>query len=106
MKNEGEQHRFFYPGKITDYETGSLIYESRMFYGDCPSNHPNAVVWFEHFLGYDKQWHDRVFMAEVKKDNLTTGAVNGKLPGVSEAAEEVQNGHCHELPGIDGPSEP
>ena len=106
MKNEAEQHRLVYPGKITDYETGSPLYGSRMFYGDCLSDHPNAVVWFEHFLGDNKQWHDRVFLAEVKKDNLVTSSVNGKLPDINEAAEAGQNGHCHELPGIDGPSEP
>jgi hypothetical protein len=106
MKNEAEQPRFSYPGKVTDYETGDPLYESRMFYGDCLSGHPNAVVWFEHFLGNDKQWHDRVFLAEVRKDNLVTSAVNGRSPGLSEAAEAVRNGYCQELPGIDGPSEP
>jgi len=77
-----------------------------MFYGNCLTDHPNAVIWFEHFLGDDKKWHDRVFLAEVKKDNLVTGAVNGKLPDVSEADKSVRDGHCDELLGIDGPSEP
>jgi hypothetical protein len=47
MKNEGEQPRFSYPGQETDYQSGKLDHESRMFYGDCLRSHPNALVWFD-----------------------------------------------------------
>lgn len=66
MKNEAEQRRFLYPGKETNYEDGSTLYEGRMFFGDCLASHPNAVVWFERSLGDDKKWHEDVLLAEVK----------------------------------------
>jgi Carboxypeptidase regulatory-like domain len=106
MKNEGEQRRFAYPGKETSYEDGSPLYEARMFFGDCISSRPNAVVWFERSLGDDKKWHDGVLLAEVKGDDLVVGELKGELPKVSEARDSVKNGRCQEVAGIDGPSEP
>lgn len=107
MKNEGEQRRFPYPGKVTSYEDGSPLYEARMFFGDCLTRHPNAVVWFERSLEDDKKWHEGVLIAEVKGDRLVIDEpLNGKLPEMKEAESKVRRGSCQELPGIDGPSEP
>ena len=106
MKNEGEQRRFPYPGKLTNYEDGSFAYEARMFFGDCLSSHPNAVVWFERALGEDKQWHEGVFVATVKDDHLVEEQIRGELPKLTEVQGAVRRGSCQELPGKDGPSEP
>jgi hypothetical protein len=106
MKNEAEQRRFSYPGKETNYEDGSPLHVGRMFFGDCLASHPNAVVWFERSLGEDRKWHEDVFLAEVKGDNLTTEELHGKLPKPSEAQDSVRTGRCRELPGIDRSSEP
>src|ERR1700756_200051 len=51
MKNEGKQPRFPYPGRLSDNEADQLVYESRMFYGNCLPDYANAVVWFERGLG-------------------------------------------------------
>jgi hypothetical protein len=70
MKNESKQPRFPYPGRLRDNERDQLVYESRMFYGSCLPNHPNAVVWFERGLGDDNKWHDGIQVAAVKDDQL------------------------------------
>lgn len=106
MKNEGEQPRFSYPGQETDYQSGKIDYEGRMFYGDCLRSHPNAVVWFERALGDDKKWHDGILIAEVKDDRLVTTELRVDLPRASEAQAAVRAGQCHELPGIKSYSEP
>ena len=106
MKNEGEQRRFLYPGKETNYEDGTLWYEARTFFGECITAHPNSVVWFERSLGDDKQWHEDVFLVEVKGDRLLTDRFQRELPKVGEAETAVRTGHCHEVPGINRPSEP
>jgi hypothetical protein len=106
MKNEGEQRRFLYPGKETNYEDGTLWYEARMFFGECLAAHPNSVVWFERSRGDDKQWREDVLLAEVKGDRLVTERVQRELPKVSEAEDAVRAGHCHEVPGIKRSSEP
>lgn len=100
MKNEGEQQRFMYPGQERDYQTGQIVYEGRMFYGDCLPDHPNAVVWFERMLGDDKKLHDDVFVAEVKQDHLlTTKLPTRELPKPKDSEVAVRAGKCHELGG-------
>jgi hypothetical protein len=39
-----------------------------MFLGDCAQEYPNAVIWFEHSIDDDRQWHETVFVASVEQD--------------------------------------
>jgi hypothetical protein len=106
MKNEGEQPRFEYPGKETDYQDGSLVSQARMFFGDCLADHPNAAVWFERGLGDDKKWHEDILVLGVRRDELVKEELPADPPKLSEVQNAVRGGRCHELPGIDRPSEP
>lgn len=106
MKNEAEQPRYAYPGRETDYETGKPVYEARVFWGDCLSTHPNAVIWFERGIGDDKKWHSGVRVAEVKNGALVVSRLRGQPPKLADVQEAVQHGQCQELRGIDGPGEP
>jgi hypothetical protein len=106
MKHEGEQTRFPYPGRQKDYETGQFVYEARMFYGNCAERYPNAVLWFERSLGADRKWHQDVVVARVKDDQITTEQLQRGLPKVSDLEGVLRTGQCHELPGVDGYTEP
>lgn len=106
MKNEGEQQRFEYPGRELYYVDRTLVYESRTFFGNCLAGHPDAVVWFEKFVGEDKNWHSDVQVAEVKSDNLVVNTINHNLPSVGEAEHAVRIGQCQEIPGTNRFSEP
>jgi Carboxypeptidase regulatory-like domain len=106
MKNEGEQPRFPYPGRETDYQSGQVVSDTRMLYGNCLSTHPNAVVWFYRTFGDDKKWHDGVLVAEVKEDRLATTELNRQLPKPEDAEMALRVGECYELPGIASYSEP
>ena len=106
MKNEGEQTRFSYPGSEKDYQNGQIVSKTRMFFGDCLSTYPNAVVWFYRMLGDDKKWHDGVSVAEVKEDRLITTELQGELPKPKDTEVAIRTGLCHELPGIAAYTEP
>jgi hypothetical protein len=106
MKNEGEQRRFPYPGRLRDNEGEQLVYESRMFYGSCLPNHSNAVVWFERGLGDDKKWRDAVQVEEVRDDQLVSTGLETNLPKITDTQDSIRDGRCLELPGIDGHTEP
>lgn len=106
MKNEGEQPRFSYPGQETDSQSGQLVSKTRMFFGDCLSTHPNAVVWFYRTVGDDKKWHDGVSVAEVKEDRLVTTEIKGALPTPKDTRVAIRTGTCQELPGIAAYTEP
>lgn len=106
MKNEGEQTRFSYPGSETDYQSGQIVSKTRMFFGDCLTTHPNAIVWFYRTLGDDKKWHDGVSVAEVKEDRLITTELPSELPKPKDTEVAIRTGLCHELPGIAAYTEP
>jgi hypothetical protein len=107
MKNEGEQQRFAYPGREADYQQNRRpVYEARVFFGDCLTSHPNAVIWFERFVGDDWRWHSGVRVAEVTSDSLVVKQMNRDLPIVGEAVKSVSRGRCQELPGTNRFSEP
>jgi hypothetical protein len=106
MKNEGQQDRFMYPGRESDYENGELVYEGRMFFGDCVQGHPNALVSFDRFLTQDKTWGRSVTMVEVKADALTVSQLNTNLPDTTVTLANVQSHRCTEIMGLDRSSEP
>ena len=106
MKNEGEQPRFPYPGRLKDNEGDQLVSEARMFYGNCLPDHPNSVVWFERGLGDDNKWRAGVQIAEVKGDRLVRSETEINLPKITDTEPAIRDGRCHELPGIDGHVEP
>ena len=60
-----------------------------MFFGDCLSSHPDAGVWFERALGEDKQWHERVFLATVKEDQLVEEEIGGESPKLMEVHDAL-----------------
>ena len=106
MKGSAGQTRFAYPGREVNHEDGSPVYEARMFFGDCVTSHPNAVIWFQRSLGDDKQWHASVFLAQIRNDSLIYEELQTELPRLGEALEAVRKGQCQELPGADRSSEP
>jgi hypothetical protein len=106
MKDEGTQQSFEYPGRVLSREDRRVLSRSRMFYGECAVGHPNAVIWFDRYLGNDKRWHSSVSLAEIKDDKMVFTEAKGELPRLVEAEHAVQKSHCRELPGIDQWEEP
>jgi hypothetical protein len=107
MKNEGEQRRFYYPGRELDYQQNrKVVYRGRVFLGNCISGHPDAIVWFEKFLGEDKRWHSDIVVAEVQSDELVVKTSDRETPSVGEAETSLQRRQCHEIPGTTRFSEP
>jgi hypothetical protein len=106
MKDEGHQTRFSYPGHQVNYLDGKPVYEARMFFGNCATGHPDAVIWFERGLGEDKKWHETFSLAEVTDDNLVYGEMGRGAPKLSELEDAVRTKECQEVPGRDSATEP
>ncbi len=106
MKNGADQRRFAYPGRETDYETGQLVYEASMFFGDCLATHPNAAIWFERGIGDDKKWHSGATLVEVRNDRLLISGLHHRIPNLAEVQKAIRSKKCKQLAGIDRTSEP
>jgi len=77
-----------------------------MFLGNWLVGHPEAVIWFERWLGDDKEWHQSVSLAEVRDDRLVIDDLRANAPRLSEAEDSVRKLGCRELSGVNQWNEP
>jgi len=101
MKNEARQTRYSYPGKELDYATNKLIFESRMFYGDCLNNKNESVVWLQKNLNEKGVFENELLTVEVINDSLKETSKK-----VDSLNFEKYIPKCKELPGTSMTSEP
>lgn len=106
MGIEGEQPRFKYPGREVFYEDSTLLYEGRMFYGDCAASYPNAAVWLERRPDESGKWRSTATVAQVTQDTLVVTTLESNPPTLAEVQGAVRRGTCRELPGLERASEP
>jgi hypothetical protein len=106
MKDDGTQPRYDYPGREISREDRSVVSETKVFLGSCTVGHPDAVIWFERYIGNDQKWRRSILLAEVKDDHLAFGELKIKVPKLSEVEAAVQRSQCRELPGTDQWEEP
>lgn len=102
MKSYGKQPRYSYPGKTLDFATNELVFESRMYYGDCLRDYQNSVAWNQKFLNSQNEWEQSTFIVQVYNDTLREINIVDKT-----IFNEVQKGvTCQEVEGIEMVSEP
>ena len=96
MKSHGKQIRYSYPGKELDAETNELVFESKMYFGDCLEKYPNSVIWNQKFLNDQNKWEKSVFIVQVYNDTLKE--INIKNTSI---LDEIKKGTaCQEVEGI------
>ena len=101
MKNEAEQIKYRYPGKELDYATNKLIFESRMFYGDCMANTNDCIVWVQKKLNDKGVFENSTLTVEVNNDKLKESTESKDSLTLKKLFPK-----CKELPVINVTSEP
>lgn len=101
MKSETEQSRYAYPGKEYDYMDKSLLFESRMFYGDCLKGKGSCVIWVQKQLNEKGVFENNTFILEIFNDNLKETTIKNDA-----LLKDLLNNKCTELSGIEITSEP
>lgn len=98
------QNRYQYPGTEKDYETDSVLYSSRAFYGQVLEN-TNGVIWYENKLLENGKMGRFVYLSRIDKGSLkdTTYEDNGKI---GETINLLKKGLCNEIVGRQYTSEP
>ena len=104
LKVDHGQNRFQYPGMEKDYETESVLYISRAFYGQVLEN-IKGVIWYENKLLKNGKMGRSVFLLHINNGSLkdTTYDDNGKL---RETINLLKKGKCSEITGRQYTSEP
>jgi len=80
----------------------SLIYESRMFYGEVLDNR-NGVIWYQKELLGTKNWVETVYFVEITGDTLVAKKINADI---KSTLKQVVNGKAKELKGSIQTEEP
>lgn len=98
------KNRFQYPGTEKDFESDTVLYKARAFYGHVLPG-IKGVVWYQQELMADKTWESSTFLV-----NLNTGSeVDTLLKGTEKLKSTIKllaQGSCKEIKGVDYTSEP
>ncbi len=105
-KQYSSKSRYGYPGKLMYYFDGSLIENSRMFYGECTKKEEPTIIWYSQYLGDDDKWHKAVYDIDFKGDKVIKSPKNISYSTLSKTEELVKNRKCTEVEGRESSSEP
>ena len=97
LKPEHEQERYSYPGHLYSFMQDSLIFESRMFFGEVLDNR-NGVIWYQKELLDNKNWVETVYFVEIRNDTLVAITITANI---KLTLKQVERGNAKELDGLD-----
>lgn len=84
-------------GKEFSFED-TLVYESRVFFGECTSLHKNSIIWYQRERNKEK-WDTSVFVIDFNDKVPAYSFVTKNGIGLDEILKNVQNKNCKEIPG-------
>lgn len=100
-KKEKELRRVIYPGKIFEPDAGVLLYESRVFFGECLSEaKPVLVVFQKDKVDRRKFPQGSVLIAELDFNSveiLKETMVESRFPPIAKTLSLVKLGKCQEI---------
>ena len=98
------KNRCEYPGTEKDYESDSLVYKARAFFGEVLPG-IKGVVWYQQQLMEDNSLQNSVYLVNLNK-GITKDPVIRYTDGVKLTLQLLKKGHCQEIKGLDYKSEP
>ncbi len=97
---------YVYPGKIYDYETDSLIFESRLYIGDCFKVGQQKMVWLQKEKTNDGSWIESIYEIQFFENNFKESHIYDFEKTRFNYATNLQTEFCLEVPGIEQTSAP
>lgn len=97
--------RYSYPGKEYNYEDDSLIFESRVFWGDCLPRLENIVIWYQRQLN-DDGWDYSYYWLQLQDKGLMENRSDTHALALDEIENRIMSEVCTEIPPIERTSEP
>ena len=98
------QNRYQYPGTEKDYESDTIFYQARTFYGQVLENF-KGVIWYQNQLLENGKRESSVFLSYIDNNSIkdTLFAGNGNL---KQTISLMNKGLCIEIKGREYTSEP
>ncbi len=106
IKSPTELSKYTYPGKEFDYENNELIFESRLFVGNCINKDRNSIclVWVQKEKNINNELDSSIFIVDIFNGKIRERKL---LPKTQEYFSNLQClKNCREIKGIEITSEP
>lgn len=101
-----ELENYSYPGKLWDWETGELLFESQLFVGECLSKNEKEVIWLQEGYSQSPKPDFEIFSIRFEADSLIRNRPDFDRKILLNIHEQIKLGKCREIPPIDQTSEP
>jgi hypothetical protein len=99
-----EKKRYAFPGKVSHYQTGQLLIETRVFYGEVIGQ-KRGVIWY--VSEYSESGDTTRSTHLLSLNDLEPNNSSWKGHAALIASEQLRNeGRCAEIPGREFTSEP
>lgn len=99
------KNAYQFPGKLYDYETDSLLYEGRAFYGEVLKN-KRGIIWYQKsLLDKDKGWKNSIFFVDLSSGMKKESFLEEKGQ-MEETIALFEKGLCKEIAAYDQHSMP
>ncbi len=93
------------PGRMYSFMNDSLLYESRVFYGQVLENR-KGVIWYQNTLMETGKWDKSVFIAEIINNKKIDQFLTDTSELLKQTLSMLDKGLCKEIEGNDYSSEP
>lgn len=95
-----------FPGKEFSSEDSSLLYQTRMFYGNVLPNVPNGIIWYQDMLDETGDMQRSVYLIKVINNKLVEELIVENIPDIQETLDMVAASKAKEVTGADAVVEP
>jgi hypothetical protein len=79
----------------------SLVYQSRVFYGNCTNKFPFSIVWFQKERQKNYNWLTSYYVLTPNNKDQFSHRLNENAIDFNEILSNIQTGKCKEIPGLD-----
>jgi hypothetical protein len=101
-----ELSKYTYPGKEFDYKNTKLIFESKLFIGNCINNggKTTSLIWVQKEMNNYKKLDSLMFIVDIFNDKIRERKIKPQTQEYNSNLQYLKN--CKEIKGVETASEP
>ena len=106
IKPLSELPSYMYPGKVYYYLNKELIFESKLFIGNCINigEKTNKLIWVQRELNVNNKFDSLMFIVDIVNDKIRERKIKSQTEEYDSNLQYLKN--CREIKGVETTSEP
>ena len=78
----------------------SLVYQCRVFYGNCTTKYPFSIIWHQREKLDNGSWRIGYYLVNLESQDYFSHRLNEGDINLNEILENIKQGNCKEIPGL------